>query len=120
MSAGETIVDKFLRYVAIPSQSNADADTVPTSDGQWELARLLVDELREVGGVDLHLDNHACVTARFPATGRFACDPDGEAGPTTSTPRLGFLAHLDTADVGLSPVVNPRIVRFEGKPVQFA
>lgn len=99
-----SVLDKFLRYVAIPSQSNADVGTVPTSEGQRELAHLLVEELGELGATDVHIDEHACVTARFPAI------VDG--------PRLGFLAHLDTADVGLSPVVNPRVVRFSGDPIE--
>ncbi|WP_239519509.1 peptidase T [Arcanobacterium phocisimile] len=85
------------------SQSDASRSSVPTSDGQRVLARMLAGELRELGGVDVVIDDFACLTARFPGN---------LPGPT-----LGFCAHLDTVDVGLSPVIHPQLVRFAGQPI---
>ncbi|WP_216379398.1 peptidase T [Arcanobacterium phocae] len=97
------LVERFMRYAAITSQSDARQTSVPTTPGQTELAELLANELRGFGAHDVVLDDHACLTARFPAT---------TAGPT-----IGFCAHLDTADVGLSPHVQPQIVRYTGEPI---
>ncbi|MCQ8242445.1 peptidase T [Rhizosaccharibacter radicis] len=96
------LVERFLRYVAIPSQSDAGATSLPSTEGQRELAMLLADELRALGAADVVLDDRAILTARLPGTA-----PDA--------PAIGFCAHLDTVDVGLSPVIRPQRLRFEGE-----
>ncbi|OUJ12587.1 peptidase T [Acetobacter sp. DsW_063] len=103
--SGSRLLDRFLRYVAIPSQSSAQATVVPSSDGQWTLASLLRDELNELGLKDVHLDEHCVLTAHLPAN-----------GPATA-PRIGFCAHLDTVDVGLSPEMHPQILRYDGQDI---
>lgn len=95
-----SLVERFLRYSAISSQSDASVNTLPTSEGQMVLARLLAQELEELGAVDIHLSDEACLTARIP--------------PTKPGPSVGFVAHLDTADVNLSPDVHARVVRYDG------
>jgi tripeptide aminopeptidase len=101
MGIRDELVERFLRYVAIESQSEAAAETLPTSPGQQVLAALLADELRALGLADVMLDDHATVTARKPGT-------------VPGAPRIGFIAHLDTVDVGLSPRIRPQVLRFEG------
>lgn len=49
MELQQPLVERFFRYLAISSQSKASETTVPSSEGQWELARLLVDELKQLG-----------------------------------------------------------------------
>lgn len=95
------LTERFLRYVAIPSQSNPAVSEVPSSPGQWDMVRLLESELTALGFVDLHISEHACLTGKLPAT------PD----VAPNTPAVGFCAHVDTVDVNLSPEIHPQIVR---------
>ena len=97
----DRLTARLFRYLAVTSQSDAAAGTLPSTPGQHELARLLEDELVGLGLADVRRDDNAILTARLPGT---------RAG----TPRIGFCAHLDTVDVGLSPHVRPRLVRFAG------
>lgn len=97
----DDLLARFLRYVAIPSQSDAAATTLPSSPGQMVLARLLETELRALGLADIVLDDRAILTARLPAT-------------APGIARIGFCAHLDTVDVGLSPVIHPQRLRYTG------
>ncbi|QJC22726.1 peptidase T [Arcanobacterium buesumense] len=99
----DELVRRFFRYAAISSQSDASATRVPTSPGQLRLARLLAKELASIGAIDVVIDDHACLTARFPAT--------------MPGPAIGFCAHLDTVDVGLSPEIKPQIREFTGHPI---
>lgn len=104
----EKLLKNFLKYVAIPSQSNANAETVPSSEGQWTLARKLVDELIELGGQEVVLNDFGVVQAKFPARGV-------EDRKCSS---IGWVCHLDTVDVGLSPKVNPRLVKaYDGSDI---
>lgn len=101
MSFIEELQSRFFRYVAISSQSDASKTVVPTSDGQWKLGNLLIEELKQMGLTEVKQDEHAIVTATLPGN----CD-----GPT-----IGFCAHLDTVDVSLSPVIKPQIKHFTGE-----
>ncbi|QCX47214.1 peptidase T [Arcanobacterium haemolyticum] len=101
--AKEELVERFMRYVGIVSQSDASRTHVPTSEGQRELAKLLKAELEQMGARDVVLDEYACLTAHFPAT--------------APGPHLGFCAHLDTVDVGLAPQIHPQIRVFTGDPI---
>jgi tripeptide aminopeptidase len=101
MRIRDELVSRFFRYVAIESQSNGHSQSLPSSAGQFELASLLTDELRTLGVDDVVLDEHAIVTGV-------------KRGNRPEAPRIGFIAHLDTVDVGLSPVIRPQILRFEG------
>ncbi|MDO4898592.1 MAG: peptidase T [Rothia sp. (in: high G+C Gram-positive bacteria)] len=103
-SAQDALATRFLRYSAISSQSNASIKTVPTSKGQWELARLLEAELKEAGAADVHLSDTCVLTARVPS------NLPAEA----SAPAIGFCTHLDTVDVNLSPDVHAQLVNYEG------
>ena len=60
------LLERFLRYVAISSQSDASVTTVPSTPGQLTLARLLADELTTLGLCDVHVDAHGILTARRP------------------------------------------------------
>ena len=104
----DALAQRFLRYSAIPTQSDASATTVPSSAGQWDLARLLADELLEAGAVDIHLSDTCVLTARIPAQ-------QADSGHSDQPqPVIGFCTHLDTADAGLSPRVTARVINYEG------
>jgi tripeptide aminopeptidase len=98
----DRLVARFFRYLAVTSQSDARATTVPSTPGQWDMVRLLESELKQFGLTEVHLDDHAVLTARLPGT-------------VAGAPRIGFCAHVDTVDVGLSPDIHPRRVAFTGE-----
>ena len=80
------LLERFLRYVQIDTRSDPHATTAPSTPGQWDLLRLLADELRGLGAADVVLTPHGYVLATLPAT-------TGK----TSVPRLAWCAHVDTA-----------------------
>lgn len=87
---GKKLEERFYRYVAIESQSDAASSVVPSTEGQRELANLLAKELESYGLKDVYVDEHAILYAMRP-------------GNKPNAPKIGFVAHLDTVDVGLSP-----------------
>ena len=62
----QELQERFLRYVAVSSESNAKNPMVPSSEGQRELAQLLEAELRELGLEEIELNEHAILTAKLP------------------------------------------------------
>lgn len=92
------LIRRLTTYAKIDTQSDYASTTVPTTDGQWTLARLLVEELKEIGMSDVTVDANGYVMATLPAN----TDAD--------IPTIGFLAHLDTATDFTGTNVNPQIV----------
>ncbi len=101
MDVREELISRFFRYAAIESQSDGRSQLLPSSPGQAMLAELLAGEMRSMGLDDVLIDRHAIVTAV-------------KRGNRPYAPRIGFIAHLDTVDVGLSSVIRPQILRFDG------
>jgi tripeptide aminopeptidase len=91
------VLSRFERYVRIDTQSRRDRERSPSTEGQLELGRLLVEELRQAGLEDPELDDNGYVTATLPGRG-----PDG--------PAIGLIAHLDTSPdapgAGVEPIVH--------------
>ena len=92
------LLDRFLRYVRVDTQSARGAEGTPSTPGQFELARMLVAELQQLGLDDAAVDAHCYVTATLPAT------VGGEP------PTIGLLAHVDTSPdapgAGVEPLVH--------------
>ena len=88
--------ERLLKYVRINTQSSPETGTTPSTPGQWELARLLVDELKELGLENPSVNEFCTVTAWLPATTGLE-----------HVPALGLLAHLDTAPAFSGGDVNP-------------
>lgn len=97
----QRLVERFLRYSAIATQSCAAniGKVLPSSPGQQVLANLLAEELRAGGLSDVVVDNHATVTAV-------------KKGSIATAPRIGFICHLDTYDAGLSPSVKAQRIAY--------
>ena len=91
--------ERFLSYAKVNTQSAEGTGKSPSTDGQWDLARQLVEELRALGLQEVALSEFGVVTAVLPAV------PGCE-----SAPALGFLAHMDTAPAfsgqGVTPVIH--------------
>ena len=93
----EKILDRFLRYVSYDTQSCETSETQPSTDKQLKLLRLLRDELKAMG-VDATLDKYGYVMGTLPAT------------PGVKAPKLGFIAHVDTAPDASGADIKPQII----------
>jgi tripeptide aminopeptidase len=99
-----TVVDRFLRYVQIDTQSDPQSTTNPSTEKQKDLSRVLVDELLDMGIADAELDEWGYVYATIPAnTGR-------RSGDKANVPTICFCSHVDTSpDVtgaGVKPIIH--------------
>ena len=90
--------EKFLKYVTIDTRSEEGQEPVPSTNVQFDLANLLVEEMKAMGISDARVDGHCYVYGTIPAT------------TDKAVPTLGFVAHMDTAPVVSGKGVNPRIV----------
>ncbi|MCZ7603008.1 MAG: peptidase T [Melioribacteraceae bacterium] len=92
-----SVVDRFLKYVKIDTQSKEDSSTFPSDPKQLELSKILVEELKELGLNDSHMDENGYVMATLPSnTGK---DVDV----------IGFIAHVDTSPAVSGKDVKPQI-----------
>ena len=97
----DKLVERFLRYVAVDTQSSEESTSSPTTAKQHDLAKLLAEELRAMGASDVSYDAEYCyVYAKIPAT---------DGGKQTKT--IGFLAHMDTSPEVSDEGVRARIVK---------
>jgi tripeptide aminopeptidase len=91
------LLDRFTRYVRIDTQSTRDRERSPSTPGQLDLSRLLVEELLQIGLTDASLDENGYVMATLPGT-----DP--------AAPCIGLIAHVDTSPdapgSGVEPIVH--------------
>ena len=96
-----SVVEKFLRYVKIDTQSWSPSDTFPSTEKQKDLGRLLAAELEAMGAGDVTFDDRfGYVYATIPSTLK----------EKKSVPVIGFIAHMDTAMAMSGKGVKPRIV----------
>lgn len=101
----DKLVENFLKYISIPSQSEEKNKKIPSSQGQLSLGYVLVDDLKNLGLCDININKYGVVQARLPKRGE-------------SRKSLGWVAHLDTVDVGLSNKINPQFIRkYDGKDI---
>lgn len=95
-----TVVDSFLKYVRLDTQSEDGSASTPSTAKQFDLAKLLVGQLEEMGAEEITLDKEYCyVYASIPASRGLE-----------SAPVLGFIAHMDTSPAVTGAGVKPRIV----------
>ncbi|OWW04636.1 peptidase T [Rhizobium sp. R72] len=105
----DTVLDRFLRYVVIDTQSDAASSTQPSTMKQKELGRLLVDELLAMGLSDAHLDEHGYVYATV------------AANTDKAVPVICFCSHMDTAPDFTGRNVKPEIVHnYQGGDIQLS
>ncbi|MGO4198066.1 peptidase T [Rhizobium sp. YAF28] len=103
----DTVLDRFLRYVVIDTQSDPASSTQPTTEKQKDLGRVLVRELLEIGLSDAHLDEHGYVYATIPAN------------TDKSVPVICFCSHMDTAPDFTGKNVKPQMVKaYAGGDIQ--
>ena len=90
--------ERLLKYVKVWTTSDPESGTHPSTMRQFDLAHQLVQELKDLGLTDAHVDEHCYVYATLPAT----------PGQESAKP-LGFIAHMDTTDDASGENVNPQI-----------
>ncbi len=95
-----SIIDRFISYAVIDTQSNEESTICPSTPGQLTLANKLVEELKEIGMEDVTMDENGYVMATLPAN------------TEKSVPTIGFLAHLDTATDFTGKNVRPQLVEY--------
>ena len=95
----DRVLERFLRYVQIDTQSVEESESFPSTAKQFDLLRPLVEELRAIGLVDAAIDEWGYVMATIPATTK-----------KSGVPVIGFLAHVDTSPEmpgeGVKPIVH--------------
>lgn len=93
----QELLKRFTKYVKIDTQSNEESTTCPTTPGQLELAKLLVEELKEIGLSEVTIDKNGYVMATLPAN------------TDKTVPVIGFMAHVDTATDLTGKGVSPQL-----------
>lgn len=100
------VLERFLSYVTIDTESVPDREQIPSSEKQFDLAKKLEAELREMGASDVRLDAHCYVYAKIPAN------------TDKKVPAVGFIAHMDTSPAISGANVKPRIIRqYDGNDI---
>jgi len=105
----QSLLDRFIRYAKINTRSSEEiTDRTPTTDNQWDLARLLEKELTAMGMKEVALNKDCFLTATLPAN------------TEKKIPVIGFLAHLDTSGDFSADNVQPQIIeKYDGKEIKF-
>ena len=100
--------ERLLKYVVIHTTSDDNSETVPSTKRQFDLANALVEEMKNLGITDAAVDQHAYVTGHIPAT------PGYE-----NAPKIGFIAHLDTAPDSSGENVKPCVhENYDGNDIE--
>jgi len=93
------IIDRFISYVTIDTESDASSNTTPSTEKQWDLANKLVEELKQIGLEDVTIDDNAYIMATLPS------NVDHEV------PTIGFVSHFDTTPDFTGANIKPQIVK---------
>ncbi|MCB0565424.1 MAG: peptidase T [Phaeodactylibacter sp.] len=102
-----TFLERFLRYVQIDTQSDSDSKTIPSTEKQKNLGKILVEELKEIGLSDAHLDEYGYIYATIPANTDKA-----------NVPVICFCSHMDTSPDCSGKDVKPIIHRnYDGSDI---
>ena len=100
----ESVLNKFLRYVTVDTQSDENCENTPSSQKQFDLANMLVKELNQLGINNATVDEHCYIYATIPSN-----LPDGHPAKG-KVPTIAFLAHLDTSPDVSGKDVKPQII----------
>lgn len=102
----QKVTDRFLRYIGIDTQSDDNSETTPSTEKQFNLAKVLVEELKQLGLQDAAVDDKCYVMATLPAN------------TDKAVPVLGFIAHMDTAPDMPGVDIKPRIIeKYDGSDI---
>ena len=92
------IIDRFLSYVRLDTQSDPNSKTTPSTENQWNLANELVYELNQIGMLDVTIDDNAYIMATLPSN------------VNKEVPTIGFISHFDTSPDFSGTDINPQVI----------
>ena len=102
----QKIIDRFISYVTIDTESNSASDTTPSTAKQWDLANKLVKELKAIGMKEVTIDKNAYIMATLPSNVK------------QKVPTIGFISHFDTTPDFTGANVQPQIIpNYDGKDI---
>jgi tripeptide aminopeptidase len=100
------IIDRFISYVTVDTESDPNSETTPSTAKQWDLANQLVEELKTIGMQDVTIDDKAYIMATLPSN------------VAHEVPTIGFISHFDTTPDFTGANVKPQIVpNYDGKDI---
>ena len=92
------IIDRFISYVTIDTESDSNSETTPSTEKQWNLAHKLVEELKTIGLEDVTIDDKAYIMATLPSNVDY------------EVPTIGFISHFDTSPDFSGANVKPQVI----------
>ncbi len=102
----EALINRFISYVTIDTESDPNSDTTPSSEKQWDLARKLKSELELMGMTEVTIDDNAYIMGTLPSN------------VPHEVPVIGFVSHFDTTPDFTGANVKPQIIRdYDGKDI---
>ncbi len=102
----QALIDRFISYVTIYTESDPASDTTPSTERQWDLARKLAKELEEMGMSDVSIDDKAYVMATLPSN------------VSHKVPAIGFVSHFDTTPDFTGKDVKPQLIEnYDGEDI---
>ena len=102
----QKIIDRFISYVTIDTESDAASETTPSTAKQWDLANKLVEELKAIGMKEVTIDKNAYIMATLPSNVKH------------KVPTIGFISHFDTTPDFTGANVQPQIIpNYDGKDI---
>jgi len=100
------IIDRFISYIIIDTESDPNSDTTPSTKKQWDLANKLVEDLKTIGMHDVTIDDNAYIMATLPSN------------VNHDVPTIGFISHFDTSPDFTAANVTPQIIEnYNGKDI---
>ena len=100
------LIDRFISYVTVDTESDPTSDTTPSTAKQWDLANALVEELKHIGLQDVTIDENAYIMATLPSN------------VPHEVPTIGFISHFDTTPDFTGKDVKPQIIEnYDGKDI---
>jgi tripeptide aminopeptidase len=100
------LINRFISYVTIDTESDPESDTTPSTSKQWDLANKLAEELKSIGMSDVTIDDKAYIMATLPSN------------VSHEVPTIGFISHFDTSPDFTGANVKPRVIEnYNGKDI---
>lgn len=106
MISKKNIIERFTSYVTIDTQSDSESKETPSTKKQWDLAKKLADELKQIGMQEVEIDENSYIMATLPAN------------VAHDVPVIGFISHFDTSPDFTGTNVKPQIIEnYDGKDI---
>jgi len=100
------LINRFVSYVTVDTESDPESNTTPSTNKQWDLAKQLTEELRAIGMTNVEIDDNAYVMASLPSN------------VNHDVPAIGFVSHFDTSPDFTGANIKPQIVNnYDGKDI---